>query len=199
MTSVKTVCVYCGSSGAVDPAFRDAATDLGKLLADAGMDLVYGGGRVGLMGLVADGVMANGGRVIGIIPEFLDKYEVGHTGLSELIVVDNMHTRKKLMMDRADAFVVLPGGFGTLEELFEVLTWKQLRLHDKPILLLDLPGTDGRGFWEPLTALLDHLIAEKFAKPEMAALWQIVTSLDGVLPAFSAAPPPTVAVETKWL
>ncbi|KJV11187.1 hypothetical protein VZ95_00050 [Elstera litoralis] len=196
---MKTVCVYCGSSGAVDPAFRDAATDLGKLLADAGMDLVYGGGRVGLMGLVADGVMANGGRVIGIIPEFLDKYEVGHTGLSELIVVDNMHTRKKLMMDRADAFVVLPGGFGTLEELFEVLTWKQLRLHDKPILLLDLPGTDGRGFWEPLTALLDHLIAEKFAKPEMAALWQIVTSLDGVLPAFSAAPPPTVAVETKWL
>lgn len=199
MTSVKTVCVYCGSSGAVDPAFRDAATDLGKLLAEAGMELVYGGGRVGLMGLVADGVMTNGGRVIGIIPEFLDKYEVGHTGLSELIVVDTMHTRKKLMMDRADAFVVLPGGFGTLEELFEVLTWKQLRLHDKPILLLDLPGTDGRGFWEPLTALLDHLIAEKFAKPEMAALWQIVTRLDGVLPAFSAAPPPTVAVETKWL
>ncbi|WP_395825256.1 TIGR00730 family Rossman fold protein [Elstera sp.] len=199
MTSVKTVCVYCGSAGAVDPAFRDAATALGKLIADAGMDLVYGGGRVGLMGLVADGVMANGGRVTGIIPEFLDKYEVGHTGLSELIVVDTMHTRKKLMMDRADAFVVLPGGFGTLEELFEVLTWKQLRLHDKPILLLDLPGTDGRGFWEPLTALLGHLIAEKFAKPEMAALWQIVTSLDGVLPAFSAAPQPTVAVETKWL
>jgi uncharacterized protein (TIGR00730 family) len=199
MTSVKTVCVYCGSAGAVDPAFRDAATALGKLIADAGMDLVYGGGRVGLMGLVADGVMANGGRVTGIIPEFLDKYEVGHTGLSELIVVDTMHTRKKLMMDRADAFVVLPGGFGTLEELFEVLTWKQLRLHDKPILLLDLPGTDGRGFWQPLTALLGHLIAEKFAKPEMAALWQIVNSLDGVLPAFSAAPQPTVAVETKWL
>lgn len=199
MTSVKTVCVYCGSAGAVDPAFRDAATALGKLIADAGMDLVYGGGRVGLMGLVADGVMANGGRVTGIIPEFLDKYEVGHTGLSELIVVDTMHTRKKLMMDRADAFVVLPGGFGTLEELFEVLTWKQLRLHDKPILLLDLPGTDGRGFWQPLTALLSHLIAEKFAKPEMAALWQIVNSLDGVLPAFSAAPQPTVAVETKWL
>lgn len=199
MTSVKTVCVYCGSAGAVDPAFRDAATALGKLIADAGMDLVYGGGRVGLMGLVADGVMTNGGRVTGIIPEFLDKYEVGHTGLSELIVVDTMHTRKKLMMDRADAFVVLPGGFGTLEELFEVLTWKQLRLHDKPILLLDLPGTDGRGFWQPLTALLGHLIAEKFAKPEMAALWQIVNSLDGVLPAFSAAPQPTVAVETKWL
>jgi uncharacterized protein (TIGR00730 family) len=199
MTSVKTVCVYCGSAGAVDPAFRDAATALGKLIADAGIDLVYGGGRVGLMGLVADGVMANGGRVTGIIPEFLDKYEVGHTGLSELIVVDNMHTRKKLMMDRADAFVVLPGGFGTLEELFEVLTWKQLRLHDKPILLLDLPGTDGRGFWQPLTALLGHLITEKFAKPEMAALWQIVNSLDGVLPAFSAAPQPTVAVETKWL
>ncbi|MFY7777052.1 MAG: LOG family protein, partial [Elstera sp.] len=92
MTSVKTVCVYCGSAGAVDPAFRDAATALGKLIADAGMDLVYGGGRVGLMGLVADGVMANGGRVTGIIPEFLDKYEVGHTGLSELIVVDTMHT-----------------------------------------------------------------------------------------------------------
>lgn len=199
MTSVKTICVYCGSSGAVDPAFRTAATALGNLIADAGMDLVYGGGRVGLMGLVADGVMANGGRVIGIIPEFLDKYEVGHTGLSELIVVDTMHTRKKLMMDRADAFLVLPGGFGTLEELFEVLTWKQLRLHDKPILLLDLPGTDGRGFWEPLVTLLNHLIAEKFAKPEMAALWQTVTRLDQVLPALTAAPSPTVAVETKWL
>ncbi len=199
MTIVKTVCVYCGSAGAVDPAYRAAATDLGILLAKAGVDLVYGGGRVGLMGLVADGVMAQGGRVIGIIPEFLDKYEVGHTGLSELIVVDTMHTRKKLMMDRADAFIVLPGGFGTLEELFEVLTWKQLRLHDKPILLLDLPGTDGRGFWQPLTALLDHIIAQNFAKPEMAGLWQVITRLEDVLIAFQSGPTPMVAVETKWL
>lgn len=199
MTSIKSVCVYCGSAGAVDPAFREAATGLGRLLAEQGIDLVYGGGRVGLMGLVADAVMAGGGRVTGIIPEFLDNYEIGHTGLSELIVVDTMHTRKKLMMDRADAFIVLPGGFGTLEELFEVLTWRQLRLHDKPILLLDLPGTDGRGFWEPLQVLLTHIIDLKFAKPETAALWQRVTSLDGVLPALSAAPSPTVPVETKWL
>ncbi len=198
MTSIKSVCVYCGSAGAVDPAFREAATGLGQLLAAKGIDLVYGGGRVGLMGLVADAVMAGGGRVTGIIPEFLDNYEIGHPGLSELIVVDTMHTRKKQMMDRADAFIVLPGGFGTLEELFEVLTWRQLRLHDKPILLLDLPGTDGRGFWEPLQALLTHIIDLKFAKPETAALWQRVTSLDGVLPALMAAPAPTVPVETKW-
>lgn len=198
MTSIKSVCVYCGSAGAVDPAFREAATALGTLLAKAGIDLVYGGGRVGLMGLVADAVMTGGARVTGIIPEFLDKYEVGHTGLSELIVVDTMHTRKKQMMDLADAFIVLPGGFGTLEELFEVLTWKQLRLHDKPILILDLPGTDGRGFWEPLTGLLDHIIGQKFAKPETAALWQVITRLDDVLPALNAAPPPAVPVETKW-
>lgn len=199
MTSVTSVCVYCGSAGAVDPAYRDAAAGLGRLLAQAGINLVYGGGRVGLMGLVADAVMAGGAHVTGIIPEFLDKYEVGHTGLSELIVVDTMHTRKQQMMDRADAFIVLPGGFGTLEELFEVLTWKQLRLHDKPILILDLPGTDGRGFWEPLTGLLNHIIGQNFAKPETAALWQVITRLDDVLPALRAAPPPAVPVETKWL
>jgi len=148
---IKTVCVYCGSSLGNLPIYREAAEALGKALATAGIGLVYGGGGVGLMGAVADAVMANGGRAVGIIPQLLLDKEVGHRGLTELHVVPDMHKRKQMMADLADAFITMPGGAGTLEELFEVYTWAQLGYHNKPIGLLNVAG-----FYEPLMAMLRH-------------------------------------------
>src|ERR1700687_244226 len=148
MALVKRICVYCGSSGRVNEAYRAAATRLGMVLARAGIELIYGGGRVGLMGLVADAALAEGGRVTGIIPMHLHDREVGHTGLTELVVVDNMHNRKRRMFELADAFAVLPGGLGTLDETLEIITWKQLGLHDKPVVIVDVAG-----YWTPLIEL----------------------------------------------
>src|SRR5471032_3070677 len=159
MAQVKRLCVYCGASGAVDEAYRGAAVALGELLAGAGIELVYGGGRIGLMGRLADAVLRGGGRVTGIIPAHLHDREVGHHGLSELIVVGSMHERKQLMFEMSDAFAVLPGGLGTIEEAFEIITWKQLRLHDKPIVIVDVAD-----YWRPLQALIDHVIASGFAR-----------------------------------
>jgi len=193
MARIGSVCVYCGSAGSVDERYRQGATDLGTELGKRQIGLVYGGGRVGLMGLVADAAMAAGGHVTGIIPQFLQDYEVGHHGVSELLVVDTMHTRKQAMADRSDAFIVLPGGFGTLEEFFEVLTWKQLRLHDKPIIIADIGG-----YWGPLVSLLDHMIAEKFARPEMTSLYTVAHSVEEIFEALAAAPAPTVDPATKW-
>src|SRR5262245_48697102 len=135
MTAIRSVCVYCGSHVGRNRRHREAAVGLGQLLAQHGIRLVYGGGRIGLMGEVADAVIADGGEVIGIIPEMLETKEVGHRGISELRVVTSMHERKNLMFEMADGFVILPGGLGTLDEAFEMLTWRQLRLHDKPIIL----------------------------------------------------------------
>lgn len=193
MAKIGSICVYCGSAGLVRDSYRDAATALGKALAAADIRLVYGGGRVGLMGLVADGAMTAGGHVTGIIPQFLQDYEVGHKGVTDLQVVDSMHTRKQRMADLSDGFIILPGGFGTLEEFFEVLTWKQLKLHDKPIVIADFDG-----YWKPLTGLLDHMIAEKFARPETRTLYQVAETVDGVLAALAAAPAPAVDPSTKW-
>ena len=145
MKDVFSVCVYCGSSSRVSDTYKDAAHQLGTLLGENGHQLVYGGGRVGLMGIVADATLAAGGSVVGIIPEHIQVLEVEHTGLTELLVVDSMHTRKRMMVDRSDAFVVLPGGLGTLDETFEILTWKQLRLHDKPIVVANIDG-----YWDAL-------------------------------------------------
>jgi len=153
MSSVKRVCVYCGSSGRVAEAYRAAATRAGTALAQAGIELIYGGGRIGLMGLVADAALAAGGRVTGIIPGFLHDRELGHTGVTQLIVVDSMHERKQRMFELADAFVILPGGLGTLDEAFECLTWRQLALHDRPIVLVDVDG-----YWQPLMRLVDHVV-----------------------------------------
>src|SRR3954452_11924612 len=133
--NIRRLCVYCGSSGAVDRQYREAATELGARLGAAGIGLVYGGGRVGLMGLLADAALAGGGEVIGIIPSRLRDAELAHLGATELVVVESMHERKRRMAEQADAFAVLPGGIGTLDEMFEILSWKQLGLHDKPILL----------------------------------------------------------------
>lgn len=135
-----SVAVYCGARCGDDPAFTDAATTLGRLIAEDGVVLVYGGGRVGLMGVLADAALAAGGRVVGVIPQSLVDREVGHAGLTELHVVETMHERKHLMAERADAFIALPGGIGTLEELFEVWSWQQLGYHDKPIAMLNVAG-----------------------------------------------------------
>jgi hypothetical protein len=183
MKKIRRLCVYCGSSGAVEPRYREAASELGARLAAAGIELVYGGGRVGLMGLLADAALTTNGKVTGIIPRRLLDAEVAHLGVTELVVVDNMHDRKRLMAEKADAFAVLPGGIGTLDELFEMLSWKQLELHDKPILLVDIGG-----YWAPLRALLDHIVVNGFARPQTRRLLHVVPSVSGLMAALSEEP-----------
>jgi hypothetical protein len=177
------VCVYCGSSDAVDARYRQSAKELGGHLAAAGIELVYGGGRVGLMGLLANAVLSAGGTVIGIIPKRLLDAEVAHLGVSELVVVDSMHDRKRQMAERADAFAVLPGGIGTLDEFFEIVSWKQLSLHEKPILLVDIGD-----YWAPLRALLDHIVVNGFARPQTRGLVRVVPSVSALMAALSEEP-----------
>jgi uncharacterized protein (TIGR00730 family) len=194
MRQIKSLCVYCGSASAVDQRYRDAAVRLGGLLAAHGIALVYGGGRVGLMGLMADACLQAGGQVVGIIPEFLRAREVGHGAVTELVVVDSMHVRKQAMFDRADGFVILPGGLGTLDETFEVMTWKQLKLHDKPIVVVDIAG-----YWQPFMALIEHVIGAGFAGPAMRQLFSVVDDVEQIVPTLEAAAPPLVAAATKRL
>jgi hypothetical protein len=175
--AIKSLCVFCGSSAGKDPAMAGMAYRLGASLAGHGIRLVYGGGNVGLMGQVAQGVMENGGHVTGVIPEHLLKMEVGHTGLSELVVVDNMHNRKARMFELADAFAVLPGGLGTLDETFEILTWKQLGLHDKPVVLVD-----EFGFWDPLLVMIDKMIADGFVAPRHRSLFAVAAKAEDAVP-----------------
>jgi uncharacterized protein (TIGR00730 family) len=183
MKKIRRLCVYCGSSGAVEPQFREAASELGAHLGAAGIELIYGGGRVGLMGLLADAALTAGGKVTGIIPARLLRAEVAHRGVTELIAVESMHDRKRLMAETADAFAVLPGGIGTLDELFETLSWKQLELHDKPILLVDIGG-----YWAPLRALLDHIVVNGFARPQTRRLLHVVPSVSALMAALSEEP-----------
>jgi uncharacterized protein (TIGR00730 family) len=158
--TLRAVCVFCGSSTPADPRYREAARTLGVLIASRGIDLVYGGGSVGLMGELADAALGRGGRVTGVIPVGLFAREVGHTGLTTLHEVGSMHERKQLMYDLSDAFIALPGGLGTLEELAEVATWSQLGLHSKPVALLDVDG-----FWGPLVSQLDRMVGTGLLKP----------------------------------
>ena len=183
MTEIKRLCVYCGSSGAVEASYREAASELGARLAAAGIELVYGGGRVGLMGVLADAALIAGGKVTGIIPTRLLRAEVAHSGVTELVVVESMHVRKRLMAEKADAFAVLPGGIGTLDELFETLSWKQLDLHDKPILLVDIGG-----YWAPLRKLLDHIVVNDFAREQTRGLLHVVPSVSALMTALSEEP-----------
>jgi uncharacterized protein (TIGR00730 family) len=183
MTKIRRLCVYCGSSDAVAPQFREAASELGTRLGAAGIELVYGGGRVGLMGLLADAALAAGGKVTGIIPRRLLDSEVAHLGLTELVVVESMHDRKRSMADKADAFAVLPGGIGTLDELFETLSWKQLELHDKAILLVDSDR-----YWAPLRELLDHIVVSGFARAQTRGLLHVVPSVSALMAALSEEP-----------
>jgi hypothetical protein len=176
MNLIKSICVFCGSKPGADPRYAEAAHALGQGLAERGIALVYGGGRVGLMGAVADACKDAGGRVIGVIPDFLEHREIGHRAIDELIVVDSMHARKRLMVDRSDAFVVLPGGFGTLDETFEVLTWAQLALHAKPILFLNAGG-----YWDPLAALIHHMMTQGLVEHRLKNLYQFVETVPELL------------------
>ena len=186
MPDIKALCVYCGSSGTVAATYREAASKLGMLLAAAGIEIVFGGGRVGLMGLLADAALAGGGRVTGIIPVHLRAAEVAHLGVTDLVVVDSMHERKRLMAERADAFAVLPGGIGTLDETFEMLSWKQLGLHNKPIYLVDIDG-----YWTTLRTLLDDIVERGFAPAKTRLLLQIVPTIAELMTALAEAPPET--------
>ena len=177
-----SICVYCGSRHGTRPEYTAAARALGKAIGERGWQLVYGGGKVGLMGEVADAVLAAGGRVVGVIPESLEKLEVGHTGLTELHVVPTMHVRKQMMAERADAFIALPGGIGTLEELFEVWTWFQLKYHDNPIGLLDTAG-----YWQSLLGFMDHTVAEGFLSPAMRELVLVGSEPEALLERVAAA------------
>ncbi|MCP3750297.1 TIGR00730 family Rossman fold protein [Pseudomonas sp. SBB6] len=188
---VRSVCVFCGASTGVNPAYREAAIALGQTIAERGLTLVYGGGAVGLMGIVADAAMAAGGEVIGIIPEALKNAEIGHTGLTRLEVVDGMHARKARMAELSDAFVALPGGLGTLEELFEVWTWGQLGYHAKPLGLLDV-----NGFYSKLGSFLDHVVEEGFVRPQHRAMLQLADSPAELLDAMDSFESPVLP---KWV
>jgi uncharacterized protein (TIGR00730 family) len=188
---IARICVYCGSNTGANPAYATAARHLGTLLGERGMGLVYGGGKVGLMGLVADAALAAGAEVIGVIPEALRAREVGHTGLTELRVVGTMHERKAVMEDLSDGFVALPGGLGTLDELFEILTWAQLGMHRKPCGLLDVEG-----FFAPLIAWLDHATAEGFIRPQHRAVIAVDTDAARLLDQFADYQAPALG---KWV
>lgn len=191
---IKNVCVYCGSSGKVDERFKEAATKIGGLIADEGWGVVYGGGHVGLMGLVADAALAKGGSVIGIIPEHIKAREVQHTDLTELIVVDTMHVRKQMMVDKSQAFVILAGGLGTLDELFELLTWKQLGLHDKPIVVVNL-----NGYWTDLIKAIHNIAAEGFMRDTDLGLFDVVETIEDVPEVLRNAPREKFDPTTKWI
>ena len=188
---MKSICVYCGSNAGAKPAYSDRAIALGTRLAKDGIALVYGGGNVGLMGLVADAALEAGGEVVGVIPEHLVNWEVAHKGLTRLEVVGSMHERKARMFELADGFVALPGGFGTLDEMFEMLTWRQLGLGDKPCAFLDVDG-----FYAPLVAMLDRMVEQRFVHPDQRAdLWH-GDDLDAMLAWMREYSP---AAASKWL
>ncbi|HEU0298568.1 MAG TPA: TIGR00730 family Rossman fold protein [Longimicrobium sp.] len=188
---MKRICVFCGSSPGARAEYADAARAMGLALAELGMGLVYGGGRVGLMGIVADTLLQAGGQVTGVIPEALMRREVGHHGLTELRVVGSMHERKALMADLADGFVALPGGFGTFEEFCEVITWSQLGIHPKPCGLLNVAG-----YYAPLLAMFDHAVAERFIRPQHRELVLEDTDPGRLLERMRAFTPPDTE---KWI
>ena len=194
MGKIGSVCVFCGSKKGNDPALARAADRLGVLLAEAGIRLVFGGGRIGLMGVVAQAAMRAGGSVSGVIPDFLMKLEVGDTRITELVVVASMHERKRRMFELADGFVILPGGLGTLDETFEVVTWKQLRHHSKPIVVLNV-----NGYWSPFADLIGAIVAGGFAHPAVADLFSMVERVEDVIPALSSAPAVNEEVLTSHL
>jgi hypothetical protein len=188
---IRRICVFCGSNSGSDPAYAEAARALGELFAREGIVLVYGGGSVGLMGEVADAVLRGGGEVIGVIPHALWAREVGHHGLTDLRIVDTMHERKAMMADLADAFIALPGGLGTLEEIFEIWTWSQLGLHAKPVGFLDV-----NGFFSSLMQFLDRAVRERFVREPHRSIAMIDSDAEGLLRRFERWAPPRVE---KWI
>lgn len=174
--TIETVCVFCGAQNAVPQAHLDVGKKLGAELAKSNKKLVYGGGDCGVMGAVANAVMDDGGFVTGVFPRSLRNIEIEHTGLNEIVLVDTMHERKQIMYQRSDIFLIFPGGCGTMDEMFEILTWKQLRLHDKPIVIFN-----HLGYWDHLVALLDNMMSTGFARPETRDLYEVITDFDALL------------------
>src|SRR3954453_20032082 len=176
MTAIHSLAVFCGSRVGVNAAYAEAGRLLGQGLARAGIRLVYGGGRIGIMGVIADAVLEGGGTVLGVIPEFLTQMEVAHSGVNEMVVTDSMHTRKLRLYAESDAFLIMPGGLGTFDEAFEIITWRQLRLHDKPIILCNVAG------WaKPLVATIDQAIEQGFADPACRQLFEVIDDVPTVL------------------
>lgn len=178
--SIHNIAVFCASASGVDPAYQSAADDLGRALAANDIGVIYGGAKVGLMCAVAESALAHGGRVVGVIPEVLVDLEVAHQGVTELHVVDTMHTRKALMGEKSDAFIIMPGGFGTLEEMFEVLAWQTLKLHNKPIVLLNI-----NGFYNQLLSFLDHAVDEGMLKQKSREILLVANSVEEALAVLS--------------
>ncbi len=186
MTAIGSLAVFCGSRVGVDPIYASAGRVLGHGLGQAGIRLVYGGGRIGIMGVVADAVLEAGGEVLGVIPEFLTKWEVAHENATEMVVTDSMHTRKRRLYEESDAFLIMPGGLGTFDEAFEIITWRQLRLHDKPIMLCNVLG------WaEHLVATIDNAIAQGFADPACRGLFEVIEDVPTVLDRLKTLQPGT--------
>ena len=182
MSKINALCVYCGSSPGTDPAFIEAARTFGRILAENGVGLIYGGGSIGLMGALAQAVLKHGGKATGVIPEFLVRRERPQHDRAEQVVVPDMHARKRVMFERADGFVALPGGLGTLEEVVEQLTWAQLGRHKKPILIANI-----NGYWDPLLALIDHMRAIKFVPSAFDVEFLVATRVEDILPTLRAA------------
>lgn len=176
MSGRKSVCVFCGASNNVDKKFLDIGAEFGALLAQREITLVYGGGDCGVMGAVANSTMKHGGYAVGVFPRSLRNIENEHQSLTEITIVDTMHERKQNMFERSDAFIVFPGGFGTMDEMFEILTWKQLLLHDKPVVIFNY-----QGYWDPLIALMKNIIEQRFAKAEVATYYHVVDKLEDII------------------
>ena len=191
MTQLSSICVYCGSSAGDDPIYAESAERLGTAMGEAGLGLVYGGGAIGLMGITARSVMAAGGHVTGIIPQFLREREVMLETAHDLVVTEDMHERKRIMFERADAFVALPGGIGTLEELVEMMTWAQLGQHKKPVLIANI-----NRFWDPLIALLHHMSDAGFIRNGFEVNYIVANSADEIVPKLLAAMPAAPAQRT---
>jgi uncharacterized protein (TIGR00730 family) len=194
MKTINSIAVYCGSKLGDKSTYAKTARELGAQMAARGIRLVFGGGRIGIMGQVADQVLINGGKVTGVIPHFLNDLEVAHKGVTELIIVETMHERKHIMFKRSDAFVILPGGLGTLDECMEIITWKQLQLHACPIIILDVDG-----YWKSLETLFKDIVLGGFAHPKALDLVSIVDSVDGVFEAINSASKPDPIVMESHL
>lgn len=194
MEHIHSLCVYCGSSDRGPAAHRQAARAFGLELAERGVRLIYGGGRTGVMGTLADAVLEGGSSVVGVIPDFLMRHEAGHEGVTQLEVVATMHERKARMAELSDGFVVLPGGLGTLDELFEIVTWKQLGLHTKPIVVVN-----STGYWDDLRAMIDGIVATGYARPESAELAVFVSDINDVFPTLARLPAGELTVDSKLL
>lgn len=187
MANINSICVYCGSRPGKNKNFHLLAENMGKILSQNKIKLVYGGGNVGLMGIIATSVMNNGGEVHGIIPSHLHDIERPHKNISQLTVVDNMHQRKRMMFDHSDAFIILPGSIGTLDETIEIITWRQLKLHDKPIVLINADG-----YWSPFLNLINNIIDQQFTVPDTLDLFHVVNDPKEVIPLLKSLPDPKI-------